>query len=85
MVYNWICPVLLKEDCLYEALARIFSTYFKDTSGINTSEDYLNFGVGCPTLLRVRLVHYETSHQKDTFVSTYFCVFLFLKIGNSLL
>ena len=32
MVYNWICPVLLKEDCPYEALARIFSTYFKDTS-----------------------------------------------------
>ena len=25
MVYNWICPVLLKEDCPYEALARIFS------------------------------------------------------------
>ena len=44
MVYNWVCPVLLKEDCPYKALARIFSTYFKDTSGINTSEDYLNFG-----------------------------------------
>ena len=51
MVYNWICPILLKEDCPYEALTRIFSTYFKDTSGINTSEDYLNFRVGCPTLL----------------------------------
>ena len=48
MVYNWICPVLLKEDCLYEALARIFSTYFKDTSGINTSEDYLNLGQAAP-------------------------------------
>ena len=36
--------------------------------------------MGHPTLLRVRLVHYETSHQKDTFVSTFFCVFLFLKI-----
>ena len=23
MVYNWICPVLLKEDCPYEALACI--------------------------------------------------------------
>ena len=44
MVYNWVCPVLTKEDCPYEALARIFSMYFKDTSGINTSEDYLNFG-----------------------------------------
>ena len=44
MVYNWICPVLTKEDCPYEALARIFSMYFKDTSGINTNEDYLNFG-----------------------------------------
>ena len=39
----WICPILLKEDCPYEALARIFSMYFKDTSGINTSEDYLSF------------------------------------------
>ena len=48
MVYNWICPVLLKEDCLYEALAHIFSTYFKDTNGINTSEDYLNFGWAAP-------------------------------------
>ena len=31
--------------------------------------------MGRPTLLRVRLVHYETSHQKDAFVSTFFCVF----------
>ena len=44
MVYNWVCPVLLKEYCQYEA----FSTYFKDTSGINTSEDYLNFGWAAP-------------------------------------
>ena len=44
MVYNWICPILLKEECPYEALACIFSKYFTDTSGINTSEDYLNFG-----------------------------------------
>ena len=80
MVYNWICPILLKEDCPYEALACIFSMYFKDTSGINTSEDYLNFGWAAPSLLRVRLVHHETSHQKDTFVSTFFCVFLSLKI-----
>ena len=72
MVYNWICPVLLKEDCPYEALACIFSTYFKDTSGINTSED--------PTLLRVGLVHYETLHQKDALVSTFFWLFLSLKI-----
>ena len=48
MVYNWVCPILLKEDCPYEALACIFSTYFKDTSGINTSEDYLNFGWAAP-------------------------------------
>ena len=48
MVYNWICPVLTKEDCPYEALARIFSMYFKDTSGINTNEDYLNFGWAAP-------------------------------------
>ena len=26
MVYNWICPVLLKEDCPYEALACISKT-----------------------------------------------------------
>ena len=44
MVYNWICPVMLKEECPYKALARIFSKYFMDTNGINTSEDYLNFG-----------------------------------------
>ena len=37
--------------------------------------------MGRPTLLRVRLVHHEASHQKDTFVSTFFCVsFLSLKI-----
>ena len=36
MVYNWICPVLLKEDCPYEALGRIFSTYI------------LNFGWAAP-------------------------------------
>ena len=72
MVYNWVCPVLSKEDCPYEALARIFSMYFKDTSGINTSEDYLNFRMGHPTLLRVRLVHHETSRQKDALVSTFF-------------
>ena len=51
MVYNWVCSVLLKEYCPYEALAHIFSTYFKDTNGINTSEDYLNFRMGHPTLL----------------------------------
>ena len=31
-------------------------------------------------LLGVELVHYETSHQKDAFVSTFFCLFLSLKI-----
>ena len=36
--------------------------------------------MGCPTLLRVRLVHYETSHQKDAFVNTFFCLFLSLQI-----
>ena len=36
--------------------------------------------MGRPTLLRVRLVHYETSHQKDALVSTFFCLFLSLKI-----
>ena len=28
--------------------------------------------MGCPALLRVRLVHHETSHQKDALVSTLF-------------
>ena len=36
--------------------------------------------MGCPTLLRVGLVHYETSHQKDALVSTFFGLFLSLKI-----
>ena len=44
MVYNWICPVQLKEECLYEVLAWVFNTYFTDTNRINTEEDYLNFG-----------------------------------------
>ena len=35
--------------------------------------------MGCPTLLRVRLVHHETSCQKDAFVSTFFCIFLSLQ------
>ena len=30
MVYNWICPVMPKEECPYDR--------------INTNEDYLNFG-----------------------------------------
>ena len=82
MVYNWVCPVLLKEDCPYEALARIFSTYFKDTSGINTSEDLPQFWMGRPTLLRVRLVHHETSRQKDAFVSTFLLHILILTDSN---
>ena len=36
--------------------------------------------MGRPTLLRVRLVHHETSRQKDAFVSTFFCIFLTLQI-----
>ena len=36
--------------------------------------------MGRPTLLQVRLVHYETSHQKDAFVSTFFCLFLSLQL-----
>ena len=36
--------------------------------------------MGRPTLLRVRLVHYETSHQKDALVSTFFGLFLSLEI-----
>ena len=36
--------------------------------------------MGRPTLLRVRLVHHETSRQKDAFVSIFFCIFLSLQI-----
>ena len=36
--------------------------------------------MGCPTLLRVRLVHHETSRQKDAFVSTFFCIFSSLQV-----
>ena len=39
--------------------------------------------MGRPTLLRVRLVHHETSRQKDAFVSTFFCIFLSLQIVTS--
>ena len=31
MVYNWICPVLLKEDCPYEALAHASSARISKT------------------------------------------------------
>ena len=48
MVYNWICPMQLKEDCPYKALAYVFSEYFADTNHINTSGDYLNFGWAAP-------------------------------------
>ena len=75
MVYNWICPVMPKEECPYEALARIFSKYFTDTSGINTNEDFLNFGWAAPPFYRVRLVYYEAPHQEDALVSTLFCLF----------
>ena len=36
--------------------------------------------MGRPTLLQVGLVHFETSRQKDALVSTFFCLFLSLKI-----
>ena len=48
MVYNWVCPVMLKEECPYEALSRMFNEYFTDTNRINTNEDYLNFGWAAP-------------------------------------
>ena len=48
MVYNWICPVLPKEECPYEVLARVFTEYFMETNQINTNEDYLNFGWAAP-------------------------------------
>ena len=44
MVYNWVCPLMSKEECPYEALACVFNKYFVDTNRINTNEGYLNFG-----------------------------------------
>ena len=32
MVYNWVCPMMPKEGCPYEALAHIFNKYFTDTN-----------------------------------------------------
>ena len=70
MVYNWICPMQLKEDCPYEAMACVFNEYFTDTNRINTNEDYFKFRLGHFTLHRVGLVHTKTSCQEDAFVST---------------
>ena len=44
MVYNWICPIRLKEDCPYEVMVCVFNEYFTDTNQINTNKEYLNFG-----------------------------------------
>ena len=41
MVYNWICPVRLKEDCPYEVMAWVFTEYFTETNQVNTNEEYL--------------------------------------------
>ena len=79
MVYNWVCPILLKEDCPYQALARIFSTYFKDTSGINTSEDFLNFGWAAPLFSESDwsiMKHYT----KRCTCKYFLCIFLSLQI-----
>ena len=48
MVYNWICPMQLKEDCSYQVMACVFNEYFTDTNRINTNEEYLNFGWAAP-------------------------------------
>ena len=48
IVYNWVCPVMPKEECPYEALAHIFNKYFVDTNRIITDEGYLNFGWAAP-------------------------------------
>ena len=31
MVYNWVYPVMPKEECPYEALAHVFNKYFART------------------------------------------------------
>ena len=28
MVYNWVCPIMSKEECPYEVLTHIFNKYF---------------------------------------------------------
>ena len=48
MVYNWVCPMMPKEECPYEGLANVFNKYFMDTNRINTNEKYLNFGWATP-------------------------------------
>ena len=35
MVYNWVCPVMPKDECPYEALAHAFNKYFTDTNNLN--------------------------------------------------
>ena len=48
MVYNWICPVQLKEDFPYKVMAWVFTEYFIETNQVNTNEEYLNFGLATP-------------------------------------
>ena len=50
MVYNWVCPMMPKEECPYEALAHVFNKYFTDTNRININEGYLNFEWATPLL-----------------------------------
>ena len=80
MVYNWVCPVMLKEECPYEALAHVFNKYFTDTNRINTNEEYLNFGWAAPLFTESdwsTMKHYtKKMHCKYILLS----IFLTLKI-----
>ena len=83
MVYTWICPIQLKEDCPYEVMACVFNEYFTDTNWINTNQEYLNFGWATPLFNRVRLVLAETSCQKDALVSEKLFIIFFFSIKTT--
>ena len=83
MVYNWICPIQLKEDCPYEVMACVFNEYFTDTNWINTNQEYLNFGWATPLFNRVGLVLAETSCQKDALVSEKLFIIFFFSIKTT--
>ena len=83
MVYNWICPIQLKEYCPYKVMACVFNEYFTDTNWINTNQEYLNFGWATPLFNRVGLVLAETSCQKDALVSEKLFIIFFFSIKTT--
>ena len=74
MVYNWVCPIMPKEECPYEALAHAFNKYFMDTNRIITNEDYLNFGWAAPLFTKSDWSTMK-HHTNLALVSTFFGLF----------